>query len=133
MAETLSLPGFVNAHSHAFQRSMRGRVEGGDFWAWRDAMLVEAGKLTPVRSSNRRYAETYREMLAAGFTAVGEFHYVGVAEGFASRRRGRRRPSNRHRTGPLRRLRLGEALPAFARNQSAVNTSPRSMSSAQGR
>ena len=83
MVERLCLPGFVNAHSHAFQRSMRGRVEGGDFWAWRDAMLVEAGTLTPggVRS---QYAETYREMLAAGFTAVGEFHYVGVAEGFAA-------------------------------------------------
>ena len=43
MAERLQLPGFVNAHSHAFQRSMRGRVEGGDFWAWRETMLVEAG------------------------------------------------------------------------------------------
>jgi formimidoylglutamate deiminase len=62
---------------------MRGRVEGGDFWAWRDTMLLEAGRLTPdgVRS---QYTETYREMLEAGFTAVGEFHYVGVDEGFAA-------------------------------------------------
>ncbi len=88
VAERLPLPGFVNAHSHAFQRSLRGRVEGGDFWAWRDAMLVEAGRLTPdgVRST---YADTYREMLAAGFTAVGEFHYVGLDEGLAAAEAGR--------------------------------------------
>lgn len=83
MAGRLALPGFVNAHSHAFQRSLRGRVEGGDFWAWRESMLAEAEKLTPerVRSS---YAETYREMRAAGYTAVGEFHYVGFAEAEAA-------------------------------------------------
>jgi formimidoylglutamate deiminase len=71
-----SLPGFVNAHSHAFQRAMRGRTEGGDFWAWRDDMLATAETLTPdvVRSL---YERTYREMVAAGYTAVGEFHYVG--------------------------------------------------------
>ena len=34
MAESLSLPGFVNAHSHAFQRALRGRTEGDDFWRW---------------------------------------------------------------------------------------------------
>ena len=83
MPARLVLPGFVNAHSHAFQRAMRGRVEGGDFWAWRDTMLVEAGRLTPevVRD---RYANTYAEMLAAGYTAVGEFHYVGLDEAFAA-------------------------------------------------
>ncbi len=43
MAERLSLPGFVNAHSHAFQRALRGATEGDDFWAWRDAMLELAG------------------------------------------------------------------------------------------
>jgi formimidoylglutamate deiminase len=81
--DTLTLPGFVNAHSHAFQRTMRGRVEGGDFWEWRDEMLREARDLTPdgVRAL---YADVYREMLAAGFTAVGEFHYVGHAEAFAA-------------------------------------------------
>ena len=41
-ASAVALPGFVNAHSHAFQRAMRGRVEGDDFWAWRDAMLALA-------------------------------------------------------------------------------------------
>ena len=83
MPESLTLPGFVNAHSHAFQRSLRGRAEGGDFWAWREGMLGEAERQTPelVRSS---YARTYREMLGAGFTAVGEFHYLGLAEAFAA-------------------------------------------------
>jgi formimidoylglutamate deiminase len=79
MSARLPLPGFVTAHSHAFQRAMRGRAQGDDFWGWRDAMLEIAERLTPegVRSS---YEETYREMLAAGYTAVGEFHYVGLAE-----------------------------------------------------
>ena len=40
MREPLTLPGFVNAHSHAFQRALRGRAEGGDFWAWRELMLA---------------------------------------------------------------------------------------------
>ena len=79
----LELPGFVNAHSHAFQRALRGRAAGADFWAWRDGMLAEAERQTPdlVRSS---YAATYREMRAAGFTAVGEFHYLGVPEARAA-------------------------------------------------
>jgi formimidoylglutamate deiminase len=79
----LSLPGFVNAHSHAFQRALRGKTEGGDFWAWRESMLDLAGGLTPehVRES---YVATYREMRSAGYTAVGEFHYVGPAEAHAA-------------------------------------------------
>jgi formimidoylglutamate deiminase len=79
----LTLPGFVNAHSHAFQRALRGRAAGADFWSWRDGMLAEAARQTPdlVRAS---YADTYREMRAAGFTAVGEFHYLGAAEGRAA-------------------------------------------------
>ena len=78
-SENLTIPGFVNAHSHAFQRSLRGVSEGGDFWAWRELMLAEAERQTPetVRSS---YADTYREMRAAGYTAVGEFHYLGFDE-----------------------------------------------------
>ena len=78
MAETLTLPGFVNAHSHAFQRALRGRSEGGDFWAWRDVMLAEAERQTP-ELVRRTYAETYREMRSSGYTAVGEFHYLGLA------------------------------------------------------
>ncbi len=83
MSSTLSLPGFVNTHSHAFQRALRGRAAGTDFWSWRDGMLEEAGGATPA-SVRSRYAAVYREMLAAGFTAVGEFHYLGVAEAFAA-------------------------------------------------
>jgi formimidoylglutamate deiminase len=78
-----SLPGFVNSHSHAFQRALRGRAAGTDFWTWRDGMLEEADRATPdsVRGS---YAAVYREMRAAGFTAVGEFHYLGAAEALAA-------------------------------------------------
>ena len=84
MAGTLRLPGFVNAHSHTFQRALRGRAAGGDFWAWRDCMLAEAERQTPelVRVA---YEHGYREMLAAGFTTVGEFHYLGVEEALAAR------------------------------------------------
>ncbi len=83
MADTLVLPGFVNAHSHTFQRALRGRAAGGDFWAWRETMLAEAERQTPelVRSS---YEATYREMRSAGYTAVGEFHYLGVPEALAA-------------------------------------------------
>jgi formimidoylglutamate deiminase len=83
VAETLTLPGFVNAHSHAFQRALRGRVEGEDFWGWRESMLDLARGLTPeqVRSD---YVQVYREMLAAGYTGVGEFHYLGLPEAHAA-------------------------------------------------
>lgn len=83
MAETLTLPGFVNAHSHTFQRALRGRAGGGDFWAWRDLMLEEADRQMP-ESVRALYADTYREMLGAGYTAVGEFHYLGLAEAHAA-------------------------------------------------
>jgi formimidoylglutamate deiminase len=83
VAGRLALPGFVNAHSHAFQRAMRGHAEGDDFWAWRDLMLELAEGLSPdsVRTS---YEAVFREMRAAGYTAVGEFHYVGLAEAKAA-------------------------------------------------
>jgi hypothetical protein len=73
------LPGFVNAHSHAFQRGLRGHVQyadGGDsFWTWRERMYTLANSLTPEGMQEvARLA--FREMLAAGFTTVGEFHYV---------------------------------------------------------
>jgi formimidoylglutamate deiminase len=83
VAETLSLPGFVNAHCHAFQRALRGRGGGGDFWAWRDLMLAEAERQTP-ESVRREYVEVYRELRAAGYTAVGEFHYLGFDEALAA-------------------------------------------------
>jgi formimidoylglutamate deiminase len=83
VARTISLPGFVNAHSHAFQRALRGRAAGGDFWAWREGMLDEAGRQTEA-SVRALYARTYREMRAAGFTAVGEFHYLGADAALAA-------------------------------------------------
>jgi formimidoylglutamate deiminase len=83
VAESHPLPGFVNAHSHTFQRALRGRAAGGDFWAWRETMLAEADRQTPelVRES---YEESYREMRGAGYTAVGEFHYLGLTEAIAA-------------------------------------------------
>jgi len=79
----LSLPGFVNAHSHAFQRALRGSAGGGDFWAWREAMLELAGAQTPD-SVRTGYEAVYREMLDVGWTAVGEFHYLGFDEAVAA-------------------------------------------------
>jgi formimidoylglutamate deiminase len=83
VADKLKLQGFVNAHSHAFQRALRGRAEGRDFWAWRETMLELARGQTPARV-RREYAAVYREMRAAGYTAVGEFHYLGLAEARAA-------------------------------------------------
>ena len=83
MASTLSLPGFVDAHCHAFQRALRGRSGGGDFWAWRESMLAEAERQTP-ELVRREYVEVYRELRAAGYTAVGEFHYLGFDEALAA-------------------------------------------------
>jgi len=83
VAATLSLPGFVNAHSHTFQRALRGRTEGDDFWGWRDAMLELAGSVT-VEQVRTGYVQVYREMVQAGYTAVGEFHYLGPAEARAA-------------------------------------------------
>jgi formimidoylglutamate deiminase len=77
------IPGFVNAHCHAFQRALRGRTEGGDFWAWRETMLDLSRCQTPghVRTS---YVDVYRELRAAGYTAVGEFHYLGLETAWAA-------------------------------------------------
>jgi formimidoylglutamate deiminase len=77
------IAGFVDAHCHAFQRALRGRVEGGDFWAWRDTMLELAEAQTP-ELVRREYVDVYRELRAAGYTAVGEFHYLGLEEGRAA-------------------------------------------------
>jgi len=79
----VTLPGFVNAHSHAFQRALRGRAAGDEFWAWRDEMLAEAERHRP-ETVRELYERTYREMRAAGFTAVGEFHYLGLDTAYAA-------------------------------------------------
>lgn len=66
-----------NAHSHAFQRDLRGLGERNpdDFWSWRTQMMHLAQALDP-ESMHRVAAQVYGEMLAAGYGAVGEFHYV---------------------------------------------------------
>ncbi|HET6729853.1 MAG TPA: amidohydrolase family protein, partial [Jiangellaceae bacterium] len=71
------LPGFANAHSHAFHRALRGRAhaDGGTFWTWRDHMYEIAGRLDP-ESYRELATAVYAEMALAGVTCVGEFHYV---------------------------------------------------------
>ncbi len=74
------LPGFVNTHSHVFQRALRGHThrplsKQDTFWTWRRAMYAEAQKLNPDLLYKNALT-TYQEMLAAGYTSVGEFHYV---------------------------------------------------------
>lgn len=73
----IALPGFANAHSHAFHRAMRGRThrDGGTFWTWRDAMYTVAAQLDPDSYLALARA-TYAEMALAGVTTVGEFHYL---------------------------------------------------------
>jgi formiminoglutamate deiminase len=81
----LTLPGFANAHSHAFQRVLRGRAEaggGGSFWTWRDQMYAAAGRLDPD-SYHALARATFAEMALAGVTLVGEFHYVHHGPGGA--------------------------------------------------
>lgn len=73
----LVLPGLANAHSHAFQRALRGRThrQVGSFWTWRRQMYELAGRLDP--DSMRAIARAaFAEMALAGITLVGEFHYV---------------------------------------------------------
>jgi formimidoylglutamate deiminase len=79
----VKVQGFVDAHCHGFQRALRGRGRGGDFWAWRDEMIAHAESLT-VADVRREYVEVYRELRANGYTAVGEFHYLGLDEARAA-------------------------------------------------
>ncbi|WP_105034470.1 formimidoylglutamate deiminase [Cryobacterium aureum] len=71
------VPGFGNAHSHAFHRALRGQThgEGGDFWLWRERMYRVAAQLDPAKYEALATA-VFAEMLVSGYTAVGEFHYV---------------------------------------------------------
>ena len=77
----VGLPGLPNLHSHAFQRAMAGLAEspGGagrdDFWSWRETMYRLVGRLTPEDVATVA-AKAFVEMLEAGFTRVGEFHYL---------------------------------------------------------
>ena len=78
----LTLPGLANAHSHAFHRALRGRAQAGreSFWTWRRAMYELAGALDPDTYHALARA-TFAEMALAGFTTVGEFHYLHHAAG----------------------------------------------------
>jgi len=75
------LPGLVNAHSHAFQRVIRGRTEyrtpniKDSFWTWREMMYSAASRLTPedIYDASRM---AFLEMALSGITSVGEFHYL---------------------------------------------------------
>jgi formimidoylglutamate deiminase len=74
------LPGLVTAHSHAFQRAIRGRTEHraharDDFWSWREAMYAAAERLSP-EDLHAVSKFCFLEMARAGVTAVGEFHYL---------------------------------------------------------
>jgi len=76
----LVIPGLANAHSHAFHRALRGRTQARgkadeSFWTWREQMYELAARLTP--DSYRELARAvFGEMVLAGITAVGEFHYL---------------------------------------------------------
>jgi formiminoglutamate deiminase len=95
------LPGAANAHSHAFHRALRGRTHGGrgTFWTWREAMYRVAATLDPETYHALAQA-VFAEMALAGFTSVGEFHYLHHA------------PTGRPYADPNA---MGEALIAAAR------------------
>jgi formimidoylglutamate deiminase len=74
------IPGMPNLHSHAFQRGMAGLAERREksddtFWSWREVMYRFALTVTPPQVEAIA-GQLYVEMLEAGFTRVGEFHYL---------------------------------------------------------
>ncbi|TWH22647.1 formiminoglutamate deiminase [Prauserella rugosa] len=73
----LTVPGMANVHSHAFHRALRGRTHGerGTFWTWRATMYHLADRLDPD-TYHRLARAVYAEMALAGYTSVGEFHYL---------------------------------------------------------
>ena len=76
----IGLPGLSNVHSHGFQRGMAGLTETrgtscDNFWTWRELMYRFVGRMTP-EDVEAITAQAYVEMLEAGFTTVGEFHYI---------------------------------------------------------
>ena len=77
---SIGVSGLPNVHSHAFQRALAGRTEfpgatGDNFWSWRDTMYQFVAAIDPD-DMEAIAALAYMEMLEAGFTRVGEFHYV---------------------------------------------------------
>jgi formimidoylglutamate deiminase len=81
--DRLRVPALATAHSHAFQRGMRGLAQRrsgvgagkDDFWSWRSEMYRVATALTP-ESFEQITRVAYRELAAAGARTVGEFHYI---------------------------------------------------------
>jgi formimidoylglutamate deiminase len=74
------VPGMPNVHSHAFQRALSGLTERGgpsadDFWTWRKEMYRFLDRVGPD-DEEAIAAQLYLEMLKAGYTSVGEFHYL---------------------------------------------------------
>ena len=79
-AYQVCVPGMPNLHSHAFQRGMAGLAEtrgpsSDSFWTWRDLMYRFVARLNPDQFEAIA-AMAFAEMLEAGFTRVGEFHYL---------------------------------------------------------
>jgi formimidoylglutamate deiminase len=82
MTRTARIPAMANAHSHAFQLDLRGAGErlntdppAPDFWSWRTEMYRLASSHTP-ETMGEVGGRVYGQMAAAGYGAVGEFHYV---------------------------------------------------------
>jgi formiminoglutamate deiminase len=78
--DTYVLPGLATAHSHAFQRALRGRTQrraraAGSFWTWRGLMYALVERVDP-ESLYALSHFAFVELAMAGVTAVGEFHYV---------------------------------------------------------
>ncbi|WP_024514285.1 formimidoylglutamate deiminase [Bradyrhizobium sp. Tv2a-2] len=76
----IGVPGLPNLHSHGFQRGMAGLTEirgasSDNFWTWRDLMYRFVARMTP-EDVEAITAQAYVEMLEAGFTRAGEFHYI---------------------------------------------------------
>ena len=78
----VTLPGLANGHSHTFHRGLRGRThaEGGTFWTWREQMYALAAHLDPDLYLALARA-VFAEMAQAGYTTVGEFHYLHHDQG----------------------------------------------------
>ncbi len=78
----VTIPGAANGHSHAFHRALRGRThgDGGNFWTWRNQMYAVTERLDPA-SYHTLARAVFAEMVLAGYTLVGEFHYLHHAPG----------------------------------------------------
>ena len=87
----LTLPGFANAHSHAFHRALRSTTQAdrGTFWTWRERMYDVAARLDPD-SYLRLARAVFAEMALAGISCVGEFHYLHHQPGGRPVRRSQR-------------------------------------------